>query len=262
MLSYEEFYVELQPVLKALKDSAGAAGRYQKAIQKNVESGNLAEVRKSLDQLAAVVDTLKENLSEADRQLEKFDTNEYFASGDFSSQLLASCEEKEIDVRGEKGVYEMFPYKVRVTADGEHAEVYINRKKMPSFRPGFVAESIRAGREKLYKAAFNDEAFMAELAEAYETSCLKSDARIGSTQKLEKVYKAMVPMARAKKEYDKQAFAFDLARLYEKGAEKWVTKSGKRYYFGTSRDGKSGYRVLSSTGVESYINTIKPLNEE
>ena len=36
---------------------------------------------------------------------------------------------------------------------------------------------------------------------------------------------------------------------------------GTRYAFGTSRDGASGIRVLSRSGVESYINTLRPLNE-
>ena len=71
----------------------------------------------------------------------------------------------------------------------------------------------------------------------------------------------MVPTARARRDYDAHQFAFDLARLYEAGTEAWVSKSGTRYAFGTSRDGASGIRVLSRSGVESYINTLRPLNE-
>ena len=263
MLNYEELYETLQPMEKALKDSAGAVTRLQKAIQKNTENGNLTEVKKNLEALAEAVDLLKERVDAVGAEVNAFDTKAYFVEGDFTRQLLAACEEKEIDVIGERGVYEMFPYKVRITGDMEHAEeVYINRKKLPSFRPSFVAETIRAGQEKLFRAKFNSQAFMTELADAYETTCLKSNARIGSTQKLDKVYKMMVPMSRARKEYDKQAFAFDLARLYEEGPDAWVTKSGRKYYFGTSRDGKSGIRALSSTGVETFISTIKPLGDE
>ena len=67
-------------------------------------------------------------------------------------------------------------------------------------------------------------------------------------------------MARARKEYDMQAFAFDLARLYELGPDAWVTKSGRHFLFGTSRDGRSGIRVLSSSGVESYVSTLNSIN--
>ena len=263
MLNYEELYESLMPLEKALKDSAGTVVRLQKAIQKNTDSGNLNEVKKSLAALSEACALLKERTEAIDVEVKAFDTDEYFVSGDFTKQLLESCEEKNVDVRGDKGIYEMFPYKVRIVGDAEHAaEVYINRKKIPSFRPAYVAETIRADREKLFRAGFNAQAFMTELAESYETACLVSGARIGSTQKLDKVYKTMVPMARARKEYDKQAFAFDLARLYEAGTDAWITKSGKRYYFGTSRDGKSGFRVLSSSGVESFIYTMKPVAED
>lgn len=263
MLNYEDLYESVLPLEKALKDSAGTVARLQKAIQKNTETGNLNEVKKSLTALYEAVALLKELADALDAEVNAFNSDEYFRSGDFTKQLLESCSQKNVDVRGEKGVYEMFPYKVRVIGDEEHAaEVYINRKKVPSFRPSFVAETIRADREKLFRANFNAQSFMTELAEAYETACLKSNVRIGSTQKLDKVYKTMVPMARARKEYDKQAFAFDLARLYEAGTDAWITKGGKQYYFGTSRDGKSGFRVLSRSGVESFINTMKPVAED
>jgi len=262
-MNYEELYESLQPLEKALKDSAGTVARLQKAIQKNTETGNLNEVKKSLAALSEAASLLQERIDAVDDEVNAFDSDDYFVSGDFTKQLLEACAQKDIDVKGEKGVYEMFPYKVRITGDGEHAaEVYINRKKLPSFRPSYVAETIRTDREKLFRVSFNAQSFMTELADAYETTCLKSDVRIGSTQKLDKIYKTMVPMARARKDYDKQAFAFDLARLYEAGTDAWVTKSGKRYYFGTSRDGKSGIRVLSSSGVESFINTMKPVAED
>ena len=263
MFNYEELFQRLQPLEKALKDSAGTVTRLQKAIQKNTEKGDLNEVQKSLSLLAEATELLTERVNAVREEVDSFDTTDYFVSGDFTRQLLDACEEKEIDVRGETGVYEMFPYKVRIVGDAEHApEIYINRKKLSSFRPAFVAETIRQGREKLFRANFKAPAFMAELANAYETTCLKSNARIGSTQKLDKIYKAMVPMARARKEYDKQAFAFDLAKLYEAGTDAWITKNGQRYYFGTSRDGKSGIRVLSSTGVEAFINTMRPVTED
>ncbi|MBP3872908.1 MAG: hypothetical protein J6E32_04255 [Lachnospiraceae bacterium] len=262
-MNYEELYSALQPDIKELKDAASAAVRLQKAIVKHTETGNLAEVRKALDQIDDALKKADVAATCLSAELDGFDISEYFAGGDFSRQLLEACVDAEIDVKGEHGVYEMFPYKVRVIGDDDHAgEVYINRKKLPSFRPAYVASFIKAGQEKLYKGNFKAESFMEELAAGYEMTCLRSNARVGSTQVLTKIYKNMVPMARARKEYDMQAFSFDLARIYEAGTDAWVTKSGQRYYFGTSRDGKTGIRVLSRTGVETYISTLKPLNDE
>lgn len=262
MLNYEDLLDGLQPVEKSMKDAAGAAARLQKALQKNVDAGNLAEAKKNLSAIAETISQLSAAAEQAQEMIDGFDTREYFAAGDFTRQLLDACREKGVDVRGEKGVYEMFPFKIRILGDEERAgEVYMDRKRVPSVRPAYIAETIRAGQAKLYSANFKELPFMTELADAYETTCLKSGARIGSTQALSKIYKCMAPMARSRKEYDMQAFAFDLARLYEAGPDAWVAKDGCRYTFGTSRDGASGIRVLSATGVESFISTLRALNE-
>lgn len=259
-MNYEELYETLQPMGKNLKDSANAVGRLQKAVLKDADNGNLTDMKKDLAALREAADLLQERIQAYETEASGFDTGEYFMSGDFTRQLLDACAAKNVDVKGEKGIYEMFPYKVRISAETE--EVYMNRKKISSFRPAFVAETVRAGQEKLNKAAFKASSFMGELAEAYDVTCLKAGARIGSDQMLTKIYRNLAPMARTRKEYDMQAFAFDLARLYEAGAEEWKTKNGRVFSFGTSRDGKSGIRVLSRSGTESYILTLKALNIE
>lgn len=259
-MNYENLYAALCEKEKELKDTVNTVVRLQKLIVRDTESGNLTELNKSLALLNDAAAAMQKNAGELRALSEEFDTREYFESGDFARQLLEVCAAKGIDVKGEKGVYEMFPYKVRILGDREHAEeVYINRKKIASFRPAAVADAVKQGQDKLNRANFNDRAFMSELSDAYETCCLTSKSVVGATVLLTKLYKVLTPMARARKEYDMQAFAFDLARLYEKGPDCWTDKNGKTYVFGTSRDGKNGIRVLSSTGIESYITTIRQL---
>ena len=155
----------------------------------------------------------------------------------------------------------MFPFKIRVLGDEEHpAEVWMNRKKVASFRPSYVAGTVKASQDRLYNANFKVTPFMNELAEAYETCRARENIRKGANIALTKIYRYLAPTARAKKDYDSQAFAFDLAKAYEEGPENWVTKSGMKFTFGTSRDG-SGIRVLSKTGKETYISTLRPIHE-
>ena len=257
-MNYDELMVKILAGSKALKDGAAAVTKQQKTLDKNVGIGNLAEVKKTLTSLEEAMKAMLAGLEETKNLAEGFDTQEYFVSGEFTRQLLEKCEEKKIDVQGEKGVYQMFPYKIRVIADEEHApEVWMDRKKVSSIRPEYVAETIRTGQAKLYAANFNVQNFMSELAEAYESARLRTTRQQdGSTIELSKIYKYLAPTARAKKDYDAVAFAFDLARAYEKGPEAWVTKKGERFDLGTSRNG-SGYRVLSSTGVETFISTLR-----
>ncbi len=263
MQNYEVLMETLTPLMKNVKEAANSTVKLQKAIQKSLDTGNLTEANKSIAAMQEAIAQLKDRVEALQAQTGSFNEQEYFVSGDFTQQLLDACAEKKVDVKGEKGVYEMFPYKVRILGDAEHpAEVYMDRKKVQSIRPRFVAETIRMGQIKLNKANFNAASFMEELAAAYEVTCLRGGQRVGTTQALTKIYKNLAPMARARKEYDMQAFAFDLSRLFEAGTEAWKTKSGVRYDFGTSRDGASGIRVLSRTGVESYISTLRVMKDD
>lgn len=257
-MNYETLYEALAPLGKDLKDSVSSITRLQKTILKDADTGNLNDMQKTLTSIKEAAQLLSSRIENYEACANAFDTADYFISGDFSKQLLASCEEKGVNVKGEKGIYEMFPYKIRVAADTQ--EVFMDRKKVPSCRPSFIAETIHAGQEKLNKAVFKSAPFLSELAVAYEITCLRSGSRIGSNQMLSKIYKNLVLMSRARKEYDMQAFAFDLARLYEKGPDAWIDeKSGMHYTFGTSRVGK-GIRVLSKTGIETYIETLSLIN--
>ena len=263
MQNYETLLEKAAVLSKNVKDAANTTVRLQKAIQKNTENGNLTEAKKGLAALRETIAQLQERTETLQAEIDSFDEQAYFVSGDFTQQLMDACAEKDVNVKGEKGVYEMFPYKVRILGDSEHpAEVYMDRKKIPSYRPEFVAETIRQGQIRLNKANFNAASFMEELAAAYEITCLRNGHRIGSTQTLARIYKNLALMARARKEYDIQAFAFDLSRLFEAGTEAWKTKNGTRYDFGTSRDGATGIRVLSRTGVESYISTLRSMNDD
>ncbi len=263
MQNYETLLENLAPLSKNVKDAANTIVRLQKAIQKNTEAGNLIEAKKSFAALQETIGQIQERTAALKTEMDSFNEQEYFVSGDFTQQLLDACAAKDVNVKGEKGVYEMFPYKVRILGDQEHpAEIYMDRKKVPSYRPEFVAETIRQGQIRLNKVNFNPVSFMEELAAAYEITCLRSGSRVGSTQALTRIYRNLALMARARKEYDMQAFAFDLSRLFEAGTEAWKTKDGTRYDFGTSRDGKTGIRVLSRTGVESYISTLRSMNND
>ena len=263
MQQYETLAETLKPLQKNVKDGAAAAVSTQKKIAKNVETGNLTEARKLLASLKETAAQLIQQAEAVEKTVAEFDVQDYYVSGDFTEQLLEACAKQGIDVKGEKGVYEMFPYKIRVVGDAERqGEVWMDRKKIQSCRPSFVAETVKKGQEKLFAARFDAGAFISELAEAYEVYCLRNGQRLGSAQSLTKIYKSLVPMARSRKEYDMQAFALDLSRAYAEGPDAWVSKTtGKHYKFGTGREG-SGIRVLSRTGVESYITTFYLVNTE
>ncbi len=262
MQNYKSFLSTLAPFTKSFKDSVSAVTKLRSSVLSNADKGNLTQVKKSLDAVQAALAQVQEKTDALQAEVSAFDVQSYFVSSEFEQQLLEACKAKGINVKGEKGTYEMFPYKVRILGDADHApEVYLNRKKANSVNPEYIADIIFASIDRLSKTSFNAAAFMEELAWAYEVTCLRAGARLGSAQSLNKIYENLTPMKRSRRDYDSLAFASDLSRLYEAGTEAWKTKKAT-YDFGPSRDGKSGIRVVSRTGIESYISTMSMMNKE
>ncbi|MEY8508353.1 hypothetical protein AALA78_08985 [Lachnospiraceae bacterium 42-17] len=122
-------------------------------------------------------------------------------------------------------------------------------------RPRSLAGIIKAGQEKLNKASFNAQAFLGELAEAYDIAALKLKKHPGADIYLSNLYKFLAPMSRFRRDYDQQNFAYDLARLYNSGIEE--TKNGRRFQFGPSKNNsKKSFRILDNNGNEQFLSMI------
>ena len=252
-MNYEEFYQEIQPVVKQMKDAAGAGQKGYKQIVKDADKGDIRDLAKQLTALEEAAQRQLEAVAGMKAALEGFDSAQYFENGDFTRQMLEFAEKDGVDVAGDNPVFEMFPYKVRV--DAANQDVYLNRKKLSSIRPKAVIQMVAAEQQRLNKASFNAETFASELELGYELAILKGKKRPNAVLLLNNVYKMMVPMARSRKEYDIMGFSFDIARLYNSQIRQ--TKGGRVFELGTSRDGKTGIRILDSAGHEQYVSTVK-----
>lgn len=251
-MNYEEMYQNLQPDQKILKDSLAALQKFYKAVCKEIESGDVKSLLRDLNTMKDSTEQLSSALEKLQERASGFDAKAYFENGDFAEQMLAACEEKGVDVRGEFPVYEMFPYRVKV--DTENQDLYLDRKKVQCMRPQSFVDMVRAGQEKLNKASFNAATFVSELSDAYDLALLKMNKKPGYDMYLKSLYKFLAPMSRFRKDYDQQSFAFDLARLYTSGIEE--TKNGKRFQFGPSRKQDKAIRILDKEGKEQFLSTI------
>lgn len=252
-MNYEEFYQDLQPQQKSVKDGLASLQKLFKAVSRELEGGDVKSLAKDLEAMAQTVLAVAESVDAMKTSVNAFDAKGYFESGAYAEQMLAACAEKGVDVRGEFPVYEMFPYRVRL--DSENQDVYLDRKKVQCMRPGSFVDIVRNGQEKLNKAPFNAVAFASELADAYDLAVLKLNRQKQSDIYLTNLYKILAPMSRFRKDYDQQSFAFDLARLYISGVEE--TKNGRKFQFGPSRVGGKGIRILDMAGKEQFLATIR-----
>lgn len=252
-MNYENLYQSLQPDQKSLKESIASLQKLYKAISREMEGGDIKNLVKDLNSMKEAAGRLTSSLESYGDTVESFDAKEYFENGEFTEQMLAICQEKNVDVRGEFPVYEMFPYRVKV--DTENQDLYLDRKKVQCMRPQSFVDIVQKGQEKLNKASFNALTFVNELADAYDLALLKLKKNPESDVYLTGLYKFLAPMSRFRKDYDQQSFAFDLARLYISGIEE--TKNGRKFQFGPSRVGGKAIRILDMEGKEQFLATIR-----
>ena len=252
-MNYEDFYQDLQPRQKSVRDGLASLQKLFKAVSREVEGGDVKNLAKDLEAMVQAVSAVAESVEAMKTAADGFDGKQYFESGEFAEQMLAACAEMGVDVRGEFPVYEMFPYRVKL--DTENQDLYLDRKKVQCMRPGSFVDIVKSGQEKLNKASFNAAAFASELADAYDLAILKLKRQPQADIYLTSLYKILAPMSRFRRDYDQQSFAFDLARLYISGIEE--TKNGRKFQFGPSRVGGKAIRILDMEGQEQYLATIR-----
>lgn len=256
-MNYEELLADARVLERELGDRIKTQQKLYKAIQKSMENGDLKSWLRDMTALAEVNGEYTDSLSRMRTLAESFDAKAYIENGDFADQLLGYCDTAGLDIKGDFPVYEIFPYKVRV--DTENLDLYVDRKKVQCLRPQSFARDIKAGRDKLMKASFNALAFANELADAYDTALLRQSKGKTHVENadcyLTSLYQYLAPMSRHRREYDKQSYAFDLARLYS--SDVGEIKDGRRFQFGPSRNNSKAIRILDRDGTEQFLATIR-----
>ncbi len=252
-MNYESLYQDYLPLEKELKDKTAAVQKLFKAIGKEMNSGDLKSADRDIQAMEAAISEQARVLSEVKAVVDGFARREYFEEGEFTRQMLAACTDSGVDVTGEYPVYEMFPSKLRI--DAENQDLYLDRKKIQCMRPQYIINVVKTNQDKLMKASFNALSFANELADAYDLALLKKKKTADADFYLLDLYRFLAPMGRFRKEYDKQSFAFDLARLYASGLE--MIKDGRKFQFGPSRVENKAIRILDKQGKEQYLATIR-----
>ena len=258
-MNYEELYQKMQVLEKGIGDKLSGGQRYYGNLKKNSDIGDLKNHAKNLSQLSSAANDLAFLLNELKTLTDDFDAKAYIESGDFPEQMEYECRQLSVDVKGEYPAYEMFPFKVRI--DSEECDLYVDRKKIQQrLRPSSFAKYIKANRDRLLKAAFNAASFIEEICKAYDTATAIKMKDNSNTPKdghlsLKTVHSYLAPMQRFRKEYDLQAFAFDLSRLYI--SELREVKDGRIMVFGPNRGNVQPIRILDANGQDQTFATVR-----
>lgn len=261
-MDYEEFIIAYEEKDKALKDALKKLSSLDAKMQKNAEKGDYKSISKDallFTELVASINVATTNLKET---IDSFDSSEYFVTGAFTEDIINGLRGKAIDVTGEYPTLTVFPTKVTINAD-DQTVVIGKGKKESTARPLTVINNTIATIEKLNSGKFNVVSFAQDLENAYFTIIALSNEKgtktklaAGTYISLMDCYKILVPLARSRKDYDEEVYAFDLARLYNAFKSGPIElKSGRKIDFGTGRE-KKFIRILDSNGIEQQLNSV------
>jgi hypothetical protein len=265
-MNYEEFYEAYSEIAKRLREQIATHQKLLRRINTGVEKGDLKAAARELPAANAVAADCVRSIASVTEQIESADMRAYLESGDFARQLMAFCEERHIDIKGEGNAYEMFPYRLKI--DPQSEELLVNKRKAVGLRPLAIVNDLEKKRDKLLAASFNPSQYATELAAGYDMALWASAAAKGrkpvpgTEVHLMTVYKYLTPMRRFKREYDAQSYAFDLARLHNHSGGTGTTDNGRTYRFGSSRDINKAIRIIDALGAERYLGTVSFFDAE
>jgi hypothetical protein len=229
--------------------AAAAVTRSLKRVRALLRDGNVRELSAAL---AAVEQTLQALQHQVARTGSGWDFDEagYFASGDYTRELLATAQRMGLAIFEQDDRLYCYPSLVRVLP-GERA-LLIDRGRERRLRPSLVVEHLRSLHER--PPRFRPVDFLASLFNAYRVLAQRHGSRAlerGPVERLTQVYELLTLLPGQSREYSRQEFARDLYLLDRSGLTE--TKDGFEVSFPASTGTKSTSGVITAiteTGQE------------
>lgn len=227
----------------ALLQAAAAVMRVAKKVKTAAEAGTVRDIPQALAaaaQLAAVASAAAEQL----RAGWRFDPEGWFASGEYSKELLAAAAEGGVSAFESDDRILCYPVIVQVSPGD--LSIVIDKKKDRRIRPSVVVAGLRALQQREPK--FNPDAFIESLATAYDFVVAAKGMRPGAPVKLVDVHAVLTIMPGSAREYTKPEFARDIYLLDQKGLV--TTKKGRTMSLPASALTRSGgvLRTVTRSG--------------
>lgn len=206
-----------EAVIRAL----AAATKEAKRAKSAAAVGQVRELQQALESATRLADQAADAVGDL-RGGWRFDVGAWFASGDYTKELLATANEAGVDAYESDQRILCYPVIVEVSAGD--AIVVIDKKKERRIRPSVVIRHLASLQQRPPK--FKPEAFIESLAAAYDLVVTEQGGRRDSTVKLVDVHRVLTILPGAAREYTKHEFARDLYLLDQSRIT--GTKNGRR----------------------------------
>ena len=209
----------LEEALQAVERDADAAIRSLGAVLKAAKRAKTAAAVGQIRDLQQAMDAAAGLAAEATGVVDdlragwRFDVGEWFASGEYAKELLASAAEAGVQALEADERILCYPAIVQVSAPD--ATVVVDKQKDRRVRPSVVVRHLAALQERPPK--FKPEAFIETLAAAYDYVIGAKGLRPGTPARLVDVHKVLTLLPGAARDYTRQEFARDLYLLDQAG---------------------------------------------
>ncbi len=219
--SLEQALAAVERDADAAVKSLGACLKAAKKAKAAAASGQMRDLEQALESAAS----LAHEASVAVEDLKggwRFDVGEWFASGAYATELLATAAEEGVSAFTSDDRILCYPVIVQFSASD--ATVVVDKKKDRRVRPSVVVRHLEALQQRPPK--FKPEAFIESLAAAYDYVVGAKGLRPGSPARLMDVHRVLTVLPGAARDYTRQEFARDLYLLDQSGVV--ACKDGRR----------------------------------
>jgi hypothetical protein len=238
----------LEVALAKTEADAGAAleaaenfVRHLKRLRLATNTGNLREVRRTIDSAEKSLSSLMEQFARA-KEGWNFDEEAYFSGKGFFLEVLAAASEQGLSIFEQDERLYCYPFLVRLLG-GERC-VLVDKTRERRLRPSFLAKHLKALQNK--PPRFRPEAFLEGIFEAYKVALL--DKPMGAPISLLEIHRILTLFPGQSREYPRQEFARDVCLLDQSR----LTRTKKGY----------GISFPASTGTKSLQNTLRVITAE
>jgi hypothetical protein len=201
--------------------SLGAALQEAKRAKAAAAMGQIRQLQQAADTAVRLAEQAAHAVAEA-RAGWAFDVGGWFASGDYTKELLASA--AEAGVRAFESDDRILSYPAVVQISAADTTVLVDKTRERRVRPSVIVRQLAALQNQPPK--FKPEAFLASLARAYDLVVRATGVRPSVAVKLVDVHGVLTLLPGAARDYTRQEFARDLYLLDQSGIVE--TKDSRR----------------------------------
>lgn len=234
MTGFEQAFGDAERAAEAARKSAANVVSQAKRLVKAAQGGEVAGIKRGQEKLEEALSVLRQDVANAGSiwPFTEEEETRLFGEG-YAAELQGAAAEKGLDIYERDGNLISYPSILRLLPT--ECAVRVDRKKIPTVRPSYLADLLLKNRRK--SRGFPPRRFLEALYLVYTDivngpSSSLAQGGSGRVVTLTRIYKLMTALPGASRDYDRSDFARDLYSLDSEGPRR--TRSGASVSFPAS----------------------------